>query len=54
LMADVMMEKIFHLSTFTWGAANLVKQVDPRAAYIKALKKADAGNYAKLLAFAKS
>ena len=54
LMADVMMEKIFHLSPFTWGAANLVKQGDPRAAYIKALKKADAGDYAKLLAFAKS
>lgn len=29
LMADVMMEKIFHLSPFTWGATNLVKQVIP-------------------------
>ena len=54
LMADVMMEKIFHLSPFTWGAANLVKHGDPRSAYIKALKKADAGDYKNLLAFARS
>jgi len=53
-MADVMMEKVFHLSPFTWGTDNLVKKGDPRSAYIKALKKADAGDYAKLLAFAKS
>lgn len=54
LMADVMMEKIFHLSPFTWGAANLIKQGDYRSAYIKALKKADVGDYSDLLAFAKS
>ena len=54
LLADVMMEKIFKLPAFTWGAANLLKQSDPRTAYIKALKKADAGDYAGLLAFAKS
>lgn len=54
LMADSMMEKNFHLPLFTWGAANLAKQGDPRTAYIKALKKADAGDYSALLAFAKS
>jgi Fic-DOC domain mobile mystery protein B len=54
LMADVMMEKFFHLPLFTWGAANLVKHGDPRTAYIKALKKADAGDYKDLVAFAKS
>jgi hypothetical protein len=48
------MEKIFHLPLFTWGAANLVKEGDPRTTYISALKKADAGNYSNLLAFAKS
>lgn len=54
LMADTMMEKIFKLPVFTWGAANLAKQSDPRIAYIDALKKADIGNYTELLAFAKS
>lgn len=54
LMADVMMEKVFHLPLFTWGAANLINQSDLRTAYIKALKKADAGDYTELQAFAKS
>lgn len=54
LMADVMMEKNFNLPPFTWGATNLIQQSDPRTAYIKALKKADAGDYTELLAFAKS
>ena len=54
LMADVMMEKFFHLPAFTWGAANLIKQSNLRNAYIQALKKADAGDYNDLIAFAKS
>ncbi|HLG38061.1 MAG TPA: mobile mystery protein B [Chitinophagaceae bacterium] len=54
LMADIMMEKIFHLPPFTWGAANLIKQSTLRTAYIQALKKADAGDYNELIAFAKS
>jgi Fic-DOC domain mobile mystery protein B len=54
LLADVMMEKVFNLPSFSWGAANLIKQSDPRIAYIKALKKADAGDYNDLLSFAKS
>ena len=54
LMADVMMEKLFHLSLFTWGAADITKRSDTRSAYISALKKADAGDYGDLLIFAKS
>ncbi len=54
LMADVMMEKIFRLPAFTWGAVNLTNHGNPRTVYIKALKMADAGNYNDLLAFAKS
>jgi len=54
LMSDFMMEKIFNLPVFTWGAANLVKHDNPRAAYLRALKKADAGDYTELIAFAKS
>jgi Fic-DOC domain mobile mystery protein B len=54
LLGDVLAEKVFRLPPFTWGAANLVKHGDPRSAYLKALKKADAGDYAELVAFAKS
>ena len=54
LIADVMMEKVFHLPLFSWGAANLVKHGDLRTAYIQALKKADAGDYKELIAFARS
>lgn len=54
LMADILMEKIFNLPVFTWGANNLAQQDDARTAYIGALKKADAGDYTLLLAFAKS
>ena len=54
LIADILMEKEFHLPLFTWGAAHLATQGDTRTIYIKALKKADAGNYNDLIAFAKS
>ena len=54
LFADVMMEKIFHLSPFSWGAANLVRKGDSRNIYLKALKGADNGDYRELVAFAKS
>ncbi len=54
LLADTMSEKIFHLPPFTWGAADLVKKGSPRADYLAALKKADAGDFSELLAFAKS
>ena len=54
LMADIMMEKIFHQPPFTWGAANLIKKSDPRSAYLQALKKADAGNFRELIKFARS
>jgi Fic-DOC domain mobile mystery protein B len=54
LMADIIMEKIFHQPPFTWGAANLIKKGDPRSAYLHALKKADAGDYKDLIKFARS
>jgi Fic-DOC domain mobile mystery protein B len=54
LIADVMMEKVFHCPLFTWGAANLTDHGNTRTIYIQALKKADTGDYKDLLAFAKS
>lgn len=52
MMADVLMENVFDLPPFTWGA-NLVNATGERKLYIEALKKADDGEMGALLAFAK-
>ena len=54
LMADIIIEKIYKQSVFSWGAANLSSEGDARAAYLKAVKAADEGDYSLLLAFARS
>lgn len=54
LITDTLMEKHFALPPFTWGAASLIKHGNTRNEYIKALRKADAGDYTLLLAFAMS
>ena len=42
------------LPVFSWGAANLTNEGEARAAYLKAVKAADQGDYSLLLAFARS
>lgn len=54
LMADIIIEKIYKQPVFSWGAANLFSEGDARAAYLKAVKAADQGDYSLLLAFARS
>lgn len=54
LLADIMMEKIFNCPPFTWGMSGIHKKDDPRSDYLIALRKADAGDYSVLIAFAKS
>lgn len=54
LMADIIIEKIYKLPVFTWGAAKLSSEGDARAAYLRAVKAADNGDYSLLLAFARS
>lgn len=54
LMADIIIEKLFRKTAFSWGANNLSQQSDTRAAYIAAIKIADKGDLAPLLAFARS
>lgn len=54
LMADIMIEKIFKLPVFTWGTGNLAQKGDSRTTYIQAVKAADQGNMAPLLAFSRS
>ena len=52
-MADIIIEKIYKLPVFTWGAANLSSS-DARAAYLRAVKAADKGDHSLLLEFARS
>ena len=54
LMADILIEKVLKQTIFTWGAANLVKQGDTRAAYLTAIKTADTGEIEPLIMFARS
>jgi Fic-DOC domain mobile mystery protein B len=54
LMADIVVEKIFGLPVFTWGAGNLVSAGSSRTKYIQAVRAADDGNIVPLLEFARS
>jgi Fic-DOC domain mobile mystery protein B len=54
LLADIIIEKIYKLPVFSWGAALSLSHGDTRAAYIKAVRAADQGNYSLLMAFARS
>lgn len=54
LMADILIEKIFGNTPFSWGAENLSKDSNTRKAYLKAIKEADNNKYQPLLDFANS
>lgn len=54
LMADLILEKLFNRTFFSWGSTNLVKETDARNRYIKAIKKADKNDLKSLIFFAKS
>lgn len=54
LMADIIINKIYKMPVFTWGAAQVAVEGDIRADYLKALKAADHGDYDLLMAFANS
>lgn len=54
LMADLIMEKIYGGTFFSWGSNNLMKQTISRITYISALKLADTNEISSLLKFAKS
>lgn len=55
LMADLIAERIFKNKVFTWGQADLLssKELDVRTNYLTALQKADNGNFADLIKFAR-
>jgi len=56
LMADLIAEKVFGRNVFTWGQSHsrLSKESKARYQYLSALKKADQGNYSKLLELARA
>lgn len=54
IMGDIIIEKLFKQTPFSWGAGDLSKSGDTRTTYLQAVKEADQGDYAPLLAFAQS
>jgi len=54
ILADTIIQKGFGLPKFTWGADAYTNQTSLRKAYINALREADTGSIASLLAFAVS
>ncbi len=54
LMADIIVNKIYKLPVFSWGADNLVKKGDTRSEYLNAIKTADETIYEPLICFARS
>ncbi len=54
LMGDIIIEKLFNEEPFSWGAGDLSLKGDPRTNYLQAVKAADKGDIALLLAFARS
>ena len=54
LMADIIIEKLYGLPPFSWGAANLTEASNTRTIYIKAVKLADQHEYLPLWDFARS
>ena len=53
LMADIIIDKVFRMSVFSWGAGSKI-EMDIRAAYLTAIRIADQGNIGPLITFARS
>ena len=54
LMADLILEKIFNATAFSWGGVSLAKPGQIRQEYIDALRLADDHDYSLLLRFVRS
>lgn len=54
MIADIIIEKIYQLPIFSWGDASLSVDLDIRAKYLKAIRKADKEDFELLLKFARS
>lgn len=54
LIADILINKGFGKSYFTWGSKSLIKIGEARSVYLKALREADNLDYDALILFARS
>ena len=54
MIADIIIEKIYNQPVFSWGGNSLSNETDIREQYLKAIRKADKGEFNLLLKFARS
>lgn len=54
LIGDILVEKIFGKSVFSWGSQDLIRKNAFRSTYLMALREADYGNFEPLIKFARS
>lgn len=54
IMADLIAKHVFEFEKFSWGQRSLLASSEQRKLYLKALQKADMGDYDALLEFARS
>jgi Fic-DOC domain mobile mystery protein B len=54
LMGDILIQKYIKGQNFSWGNMSLMNEGETRKAYLAAIRKADQGNYADLIKFARS
>ena len=52
--ADIIVEKIFQQTVFSWGSRTLSDENESREKYLIAIRKADKGDFELLLKFARS
>jgi len=53
MMADIIIEKIYEETIFSWNSSNMVKADETRANYINAIRKGDDGDIKPLIEFAR-
>jgi len=54
MIADIIVEKIFQQTVFSWGSRTLSDENESREKYLIAIRKADKGDFELLLKFARS
>jgi Fic-DOC domain mobile mystery protein B len=54
LMADIVINKIFKQTVYTWGSGSMAKHGEQRTHYLKSIKAADNGDFLPLILFART
>ena len=53
-MADIIIDKMFHLAVFSWGTFVFKDGNESRKTYLNVLKRADKGDYTLLIILSRS